>query len=125
MTRLTKTHFFTALVVLSTIFFSSSCLAADYPLKEKLLQCEAAFEKMHSGKLSQEEAWKVRLEHKKLVRELLEHLNTRNHNILKSEDYTMSSEEVLDNFIVMGSLLEMLATENLRITDEWGFPLTH
>jgi len=36
----------------------------------------------------------------------------------------MSSEEILDNFIVMGSLLEMLSTENLRMTDEWGYPLS-
>jgi len=123
MTRFTKTHLFSALVVLSTIFISSSAFAADYPLAEKLQQCEAAFEKMHSGELSQEEAWKVRREHKKLVREILGNLNTRNHNILKSKDHTMSSEEILDNFIVMGSLLEMLATENLRMTDEWGYPL--
>jgi len=125
MTRLTTAHFFFALVVLSPIFISSNCLAADYPLEEKLLQCEAAFEKMHSGALSQEEAWKVRREHKLLVREILENLNTRNHSILKSSDHTMSSEEILDNFIVMGSLLEMLATENLRKTDEWGYPLNH
>ncbi len=47
----------------------------------------------------------------------------RNHLILKSKDRTMSSEEVLNNFVVIGSLLEMLATENLRVTDEWGYQL--
>jgi len=124
MTRFTKTHLFSALVVLSTILISSNAFAVDYPMEEKLQQCEAAFEKMHSGELSQEEAWKVRREHKKLVREILGNLNTRNHNILKSKDHTMSSEEILDNFIVMGSLLEMLSTENLRMTDEWGYPLS-
>jgi len=122
-TRFTKTHLFSALVVLSTIFIPSSAFATDYPMEEKLQQCEAAFEKMHSGELSQEDAWKVRREHKKLVREILGNLNTRNHNKLKSKDHTMSSEEILDNLIVMGSLLEMLATENLRTTDEWGYPL--
>jgi len=77
MTRFTKTHLFSALVVLSTILISSNAFAVDYPMEEKLQQCEAAFEKMHSGELSQEEAWKVRREHKKLVREILGNLNTQ------------------------------------------------
>ena len=123
MIRLTIKNVFSALV-LCTIFFSNYGFAADYPLKEKLQQCEVAFEKMHSGELSQDEAWKLRIEHKKLVKEILVNLNKRNHNILKSGDYTMSSEDILDNFIVMGSLLEMLSTENLRMTDEWGYPFS-
>lgn len=124
MMKLTRIHLFSALIILSTLFITSSSFASDYPLKEKLQQCEAAFDKMHSGELSQEQAWKLRREHKKLVKEILASLNKHNHAILKSKDHTMTSEEILDNFIVMGSLLEMLASENLRLTDEFGYPVS-
>ena len=123
MTGITKNRLFSALALLGMVFMSSNGFATDYPLQEKLRQCEIAFEKMHNGDLTQEDAWKVRREHKKLVREILENLNKRNHSVLKSKDRTMSSEEILDNFVVMGSLLEMLATENLTMTDEWGYQL--
>lgn len=123
MMRLTKKHLITALIVLSTIFISSFGLADEYTIKEKLQQCEATFDKMHSGKLSQEEAWKMRRQHKKLVKEILSSLNERNHAAMKPGADKLSEDEVLDNFIVMGSLLEMLSTENLRMTDEWGYPL--
>lgn len=123
MTRTLRTQLYSALVLLATFPISSNSLAADYPLQEKLQQCEAAFEKMHSGDLTQEEAWKVRREHKVLVSQLLGILNQRNHDALESKDPSMSSEEILNNFIIIGSLLEMLATENLRVSDEWGYPL--
>lgn len=123
MSILTKKQYFSTLVLLGAVLISTNSLAADYPLEDKLQQCQAAFEKMHSGDLTQEDAWKVRREHKVLVREILENLNKRNHDILKLKDRAMSPEEVVNNFIVIGSLLEMLATENLRVTDEWGYEL--
>jgi len=123
MSRLTKIQLYAALVSLATVFMSSTSLAADYPLQEKLQQCETAFEEMHSGDLTQEEAWQARRQHKVLVKEILGNLNKRNHSILKSTDISISPEEILSNFIVIGSLLEMLATENMRVTDEWGYRL--
>jgi hypothetical protein len=123
MTSAIRTQLYSALVLLATFSISGNSLAADYPLQEKLQQCEAAFEKMHSGDLTQEEAWKMRREHKVLVTEILDNLNQRNHDTLASKDPSMSSEEILDNFIIIGSLLEMLATEDLRMSDEWGYPL--
>ncbi len=124
MMKPTRIRLFSALIVLSTLLITSSSFASDYPLKEKLQQCEDAFDKMHSGELSQEQAWKLRREHKKLVKEILASLNEHNHAILKNKDHEMTSEEILDNFIVMGSLLEMLASENLRLTDEFGYPVS-
>lgn len=123
MKKLRKNQLFSVLVLLSAAFISGNTLAAEYPFQDKLQQCETAFEKMHSGNLTQAEAWKVRLEHKMLVREILENLNKRNHSILKSKDDTIAAAAILENFVVMGSLLEMLATDNLRATDEWGYPL--
>ncbi len=123
MKRLTRQQPYSALALAAIFFISTNSLAADYPLEEKLQQCQAAFEKMHSGDLTQEEAWKVRREHKVLVSQILGNLNQRNHDIMASKDHSMSSEEVLQNLIIIGSLLEMLATEDLRITDEWGYPL--
>jgi hypothetical protein len=78
---------------------------------------------MNSGELTQDEARKMRREHNMLVREILENLNKHNNSILKSSDHTMSSEKILENFIVMGTLLEMLAIKDLKMTDEWGYPL--
>ena len=124
MTIITRNKALCAFVLFGAILVSTNSFASDYPFKEKLQQCEAAFEKMHSGDLAQKDAWKVRNEHMMLVREILENLNKRNHAVMRSQDRTMSSDEVLDNFLVMGSLLEMLATKDLRIDDEWGYPLS-
>lgn len=124
MSILSKKGVFSTLVLLGAVLLSTNGLAADYPFEEKLQQCQAAFEKMHSGDLSQEEAWNMRREHKKLVQEILSSLNRHNHAILNSEDPAMSSDEILNNLVVIGSLLEMLATENLRRTDEWGYELS-
>lgn len=105
MTIITRNQLFGALVLFGAILVSSNSFANDYPFEEKLQQCEAAFEKMHSGDLAQKDAWKVRNEHMMLVKEILENLNKRNHAIIKSKDLTLSSDEILDNFLVMGSLL--------------------
>lgn len=110
--------------LLSTSLFLSSAAYAGQNgthngvLHKKLEQCEAAFEQARSGKLSQEEAWKARREHKKLAKEILAILNKRNADIS-----TISNEEILENLRVMGRLLEMLATDHPAMTDEWGYPL--
>jgi len=123
MTKFSKIQMYCAVAFFAAIMASGTSVADDYPLKMKLQQCEAAFEKMHSGSLTQEEAWKVRRQHKELVREILENLNKRNHQKFQSKDSTIPNEEVLENLMVIGSLLEMMAVENLRITDEWGYRL--
>ena len=108
-----------SVLILSTaVFFTGSSHAGNFPLEKKLEQCEMAFEQAQSGKLSQEEAWKARREHKKLAREILADLNRRNAQIT-----TISNEEILNNLRVMGRLLEMLATDHPTMTDEWGYPL--
>lgn len=124
MTKSANKQLFCALVLLSPILVSGISVAGDYPLEEKLQQCEVAFQKMHSGELTQDETWQARSEHKKLVKEILEYLNKRNHEVLNSKDHTLSAEEILNNVVVIGSLLEMMATEDLRMTDEWGYPLS-
>ncbi|HEB57040.1 MAG TPA: hypothetical protein ENI98_12210 [Gammaproteobacteria bacterium] len=112
-----------ALLLAAAIMFSGVTYAGQSgihngDLHKKLEQCEAAFNQAQSGKLSQEEAWKARREHKKLAREILAALNKRN-----AEISTISNEEILENLRVMGRLLEMLATDHPAMTDEWGYPL--
>lgn len=105
-------------VFFTGILFADDSLANDFSLHDKLEKCEAAFDKMQSGKLSQEEAWIARREHKKLAREILASLNKRN-----TEIKTISNEEILNNLRVMGRLLEMISTDHPTMTDEWGYPL--
>ncbi len=120
----TSTESLLAAVVLTTCVFFSGAVYAGHgelhndALHKKLDQCEAAFEQAQSGKLSQEEAWKARREHKKLAKEILVTLNKHN-----AEISTISNEEILENLRVMGRLLEMLATDHPTMTDEWGYPL--
>jgi len=105
-------------VFFTGIFFADDSLAKDFPLHDKLEKCEAAFNKMQSGKLTQEEAWVARREHKKLAREILASLNKRNASLT-----TITNEEMLNNLKVMGRLLEMISTDHPAMTDEWGYPL--
>ncbi len=108
----------TTAVFVTGLFFADNSYANDFPLHEKLENCEAAFDKMQSGKLTQEEAWIARREHKKLAREILTSLNKSN-----AELKTISNEEILNNLKVMGRLLEMISTDHPTMTDEWGYPL--
>ncbi len=118
----TSTESLLAAVVLTTcVFFSGAVYAGglhNEALHKKLEQCETAFEQAQSGKLSQEDAWKARREHKKLAKEILATLNKQNAKIS-----SISNEEILENLKVMGRLLEMLATDHPTMTDEWGYPL--
>lgn len=105
-------------VLSAVVFFASSSIAVGFPMEKKLERCEAAFEQAQSGKLTQEEAYIARREHKKLARELLDDLNKQNAKLT-----TISNEEILNNLKVMGRLLEMLATDHPTMQDEWGYPL--
>ncbi len=105
-------------VFFTGLFYVNSSHANDFPMHDKLEQCEAAFDQAQSGKLTQEEAWIARREHKKLAKEILISLNKRN-----AEIKTISNEEILNNLKVMGRLLEMLSTDHPVMNDEWGYPL--
>ncbi len=118
-----KKQLLSALVLSGAIFISGSSFAKDSTMHTKMQQCEVAFEKMQSGKMSQAEAWKARKEHKKLVREILDNLNKRNAKVSTATGEVLSGEEILNNFKVMGRLLAMLAAEHPAQTDEWGYPL--
>jgi len=123
MKEVSRTQLLSALVLSGAILISGSSFAKDFPMQEKLQQCEAAFEKMQSGKMSQANAWNARKQHKQLVREILDNLNKRNANVSIATGEVLSGEEILNNFKVMGRLLAMLAAEHPADTDEWGYPL--
>lgn len=120
---LVKIWLFPVIVFFAAAVASGNSDAEEFPLAEKLQQCEAVFAQMHSGNLSQEKAWKMRRQHKKQVKEILAHLNKRNHEAMTSQSGEMSARQMTENLVVIGSLLEMLAAENLRVTDEWGYPV--
>jgi len=123
MKAISRTQLLSALVLSGAILISGNSFAEGYPMQEKLQQCEAAFEQMHSGKMSQADAWHARKQHKKLVIEILDNLNKRNANVSIATGEVLSGEEILNNFKVMGRLLAMLAAEHPGETDEWGYPL--
>lgn len=114
---------FSVFILSGSVLLAGNVMAGDFPLHDKLQRCEAAFEKMQSGKLSQAEAWRARKEHKKLVLEILQDLNKRNAAVDTKTGEVLSNEEILNNFKVMGRLLVMLAAEHPSETDEWGYTL--
>ncbi len=118
------------LLISSMLLFSGNSVAemasaapGEAAIHAKLKKCEVAFDKAHSGKMSQEEAWIARREHKKLTMELLADLNKRNSAVSLESGEVLSNEQVLTNFKVMGRLLEMLAIDHPTQIDEWGYPL--
>ncbi len=118
------------LLISSMLLFSGNSVAemasavpSEAEIHAKLEKCEVAFGKAHSGKMSQEDAYIARREHKKLTREILADLNERNAAVSLESGEVLSNEQVLTNFKVMGRLLEMLATENTTDFDEWGYDL--
>ncbi len=118
MKQKSSTQLLSVIILSVAVFSAGSSFAAGFPMEKKLEQCEAAFVQAQSGKLSQEEAWKARREHKKLAQEILASLNKRNATLS-----TISNEDILNNLRVMGRLLEMLATDHPTMQDEWGYPL--
>ena len=104
------------------IFISSNVLAAEiYPMEAKLKQCEIAFKEAHSGDLVLSEAVMARQKHMKLVMEILEELNRRNAEISVTKGESLTQKDIVDNFHVMGRLLEMLATDHQAPKTLWDF----
>ncbi|HHJ35100.1 MAG TPA: hypothetical protein ENJ87_04980 [Gammaproteobacteria bacterium] len=117
-----KKQLLSALVLSGVIIFSGNGFAApSFPMEAKLKQCEMAFKKAHSGKLTVAEAAKARIEHMKLVKELLENLNKRNADVDVSTGESLTQKEIVDNFRVMGRLLEMLAIEHQAPEAQWDY----
>lgn len=80
-----------------------------------------AFEKAHSGEMSQAEAAKSQSEHRKLMLEILENMNKRNTEISTKTGEAMSNEEIVNNFRVIGRLLEMMAVELQPQKAPWNY----
>ncbi len=94
---------------------SLSAAAGSGSIEQKLEQCKKEFALAHSGGTPQETAAAANLRHLKLMKEILQELNTRNAN------RKLSPEELQENVMVMSHLLEMLVTENLaRKEQSWG-----
>ncbi|GEM_PF-1671946 len=94
--------------------------ADDYPLKEKLAQCEAQFKAAHSKNMTREQAARARQKHFQLMVEILDHLNQQN---MASVDAgkNLSPEQVTENIRVMGHLLEMMAKDHIGPKLEWDY----
>ncbi len=101
--------------------FSMNVHAGPLSLEEKLNQCQTAFDKAHSGDLSQADAAKARREHMVLAREILEDLNKRNAAVDTAGGEVLSQQEILDNLRVMGRLLEMQVIDLQGTTPEWSY----
>jgi len=110
-----------ALVIPFVLVVSGAAMAGKFDLDGKLKQCEAAFKKAHSGEMSQAVAAKARTQHMKLVLEILDNLNKRNAAVSLETGETLTQKEIVNNFRVMGRLLEMMATDHSTATTEWNY----
>ena len=110
MKMLDKKQLMSVLILSGAMVLSGNIIAGEkFPMEDKLQQCETAFKNAHSGKISQADAAYARSEHRKLTLEILQNLNMRNTEISTKTGEVMSNEEIVNNFRVMGRLLEMLA----------------
>jgi len=110
MKMLDKKQLMSVLILSGAMVLSGNIIAGEkFPMEDKLQQCETAFKNAHNGKISQADAISARTEHRKLTLEILENLNMRNTEISTKTGEVMSNKEIVNNFRVMGRLLEMLA----------------
>lgn len=99
---------------------SGSLSAADYPLEQKLQQCEAAFKASRSKTATREQASKARAQHFELMVDILQHLNNENVATL-DQGKTLTAKQLTNNVRVMGHLLEMLAADHLGAQLDWSY----
>lgn len=110
MKMLDKKQLMFVLILSGAMVLSGNIIAGEkFPMEDKLQQCEMAFKNAHSGKISQAGAYEARIEHRKLMLEILGNINLRNTEISTKSGEVMSNEEIVNNLRVMGRLLEMLA----------------
>ena len=113
--------FVMAFAISSLLALSSTNLfAADFPIEQKMKQCETAFKAMRSKTATREEAAKARAKHFTLMVEILKNLNDTN---IKAADAgrPLSPKELSNSVRVMGHLLEMLAKDHMAETPEWSY----
>lgn len=99
---------------------SNSLSAADFPIEEKLQQCEAAFKASRSETATRAEAAKARQSHFKLMVEILQNLNDQNVAAV-DQNRPLSPKELTNNIRVMGHLIEMLAADHVAPTADWSY----
>ena len=122
MKRSRNKRLLSVLVLSATFFISGNGSSAEiFPLEAKLKQCEIAFIKAHSGESTLADAVMARKKHMKLVMEILQELNKRNTEVGTHSGESLTQNEILNNFRVMGRLLEMLAANHQEPTTLWDF----
>ena len=122
MKKIVITKLLPILLVSGAILSPGISQAAEaYPMDAKLQQCEVAFKAAHSGKLTVAESNKARQEHMKLVMEILQNLNQRNTEVDTTTGESLTQKEIVNNFRVMGRLLEMLAVDHQEPKVEWNY----
>ncbi len=99
-----KNSILCVLVLLAATFGS---VANASSLTDKLDQCKQSFATSHSKDATQKVAVAAKLQHLKLMKEILHELNQKN------ASKNMSNEQLQENVMVMSHLLEMLVIENL------------
>jgi len=107
---------FTGFIALGSLSLS----AAEFPMTEKLQQCETAFKASRSKTATREEAITARTRHMKLMMEILQHLNDQN-VAAADEDRALTREELTNNVRVMGHLIEMLAADHMTPKYDWSY----
>ncbi|VAW78345.1 hypothetical protein MNBD_GAMMA15-384 [hydrothermal vent metagenome] len=115
------TSFVFAFAISSLLALGSPGLsAAEYPIDEKLKQCETAFKAMQSKTATREQASKARVKHLELMVDILNNLNTAN---VKAVDAgrSLTAKELSNNVRVMGHLVEMLAKDHMTPEQEWSY----
>jgi len=107
--------------IIGVLSLSSGALfAAEYPMEQKLQECNAAFKAAHKKDISREEAAKAKAEHVKLMVDILRNLNEQN-TAAADQGKPLSPVQVSNNVRVMGHLLEMLAADHMPEGAEWSY----
>lgn len=99
---------------------SHNLSAAEYPLQQKLEQCETAFKQSRSKTVTREQAAKARAKHFGLMVEILQHINDANVKAA-DEGRPLTPEELSNSVRVMGHLVEMLAKDHMAPRAEWSY----
>ncbi len=99
---------------------SHNISAAEYPLQQKLEQCETAFKESRNKTATREQAGKARIKHFTLMVEILQHINDANVKAA-DEGRPLTAEELSNSVRVMGHLVEMLAKDHMSPTPAWSY----
>ena len=99
---------------------SHNLSAAEYPLQQKLEQCETAFKQSRSKTVTREQAAKARAKHFGLMVKILQHINDANVKAA-DEGRPLTPEELSNSVRVMGHLVEMLAKDHMAPRAEWSY----